>query len=71
MLQSNYIQFNYTQLLLNLKIDKEMANELILYAVNTYALYNRARAICKNLARKRNKDFFLSIKKLDEIYICV
>ena len=65
------LQYNYTQLLLNLKIDKKMANELILYAVNTYALYNRARAICKNLARKRNKDFFLSIKKFDKMYIRV
>ena len=52
----------------NNNINMDMVNELYLYAVNTRKLYDLARNICKNLAKKINKGTYQEDKALKAFY---
>lgn len=52
----------------NNNINMDMVNELCLYAVNTRKLYDLARNICKNLARKKVKGMYQEDKAFKAFY---
>lgn len=49
-------------------INSNMLNELKLYAVNDRTLYEQARYICKNLARKQVKGIYDNEKAIKAFY---
>lgn len=54
--------------MMNNIINYDMLNELKLYAVNDRTLYEQARYICKNLARKQVKGIYNNEKAIKAFY---